>query len=367
MRSGFTTGSCSAAGAKAAAYMLLSGKKLDKISLVTPAGIKYEPELTAVEISESQVSCGVYKDSGDDPDVTNGALILAKVWCDNYSEERVDSVVTIHGGKGVGVVTKPGLDQKVGEAAINSVPRSMIENGILEVARFFDYHGDWHVEISVPNGEELAKETFNGRLGIEGGISILGTSGIVEPMSQAALIATIKLDIHQQAILGSDGLVISPGNYGRDFLKNTLHYDIDRSVKCSNFIGDTLDIAVDEGFERLVLVGHIGKLVKVAGGMMNTHSKEGDCRMEILSSVFIKHGGSLSGAKDILNQVSTEEAVKVIEREGLLGECMDEVVERICSYMKKRVNGRLDIDVIVFSNELGILGKSKGADRWFTL
>lgn len=365
MRSGFTTGSCSAAAAKAAAYMLITGTKLEEVTITTPAGVEYRPSLTNISITEDYVVCGIVKDSGDDPDVTNGALILAKVWCDDHSEAYKESTVTITGGVGVGIVTKPGLDRKVGEAAINSVPRAMIESQVLEVARLLDYHGSYKVEISVPDGEELAKKTFNGRLGIEGGISILGTSGIVEPMSQAALIATIKLEAHQLYLYNQEVIVVSPGNYGRDFLKNELGYDIDRSVKCSNFIGQTLDIAVEEGFKSFVLVGHIGKLVKIAGGMMNTHSKEGDCRMELLSAIFIKNGGDVEGARAILDMVTTEEAVKVIDRAGLLKVCMQDMVERICYYMEKRVNKCLSVDVIVFSNELGILGESKGAKRWF--
>ena len=307
MRYGFTTGSCAAAAAKAAAYMLITGKIKNEIEIETPKGIRYHAEITDIRRSETAVSCAVIKDGGDDPDITTGAHIVAAVSrIDGGIQQKEPSVhrqkstmdgsmqqkgqsahlqrIVIDGGYGVGRVTKPGLDQPVGNAAINHVPREMIEKEVREVCALTDETADLLVEISVPEGETIAAQTFNPRLGITGGISILGTSGIVEPMSSRALLETIRVELNQKRAMGYSIVAVSPGNYGLDYMKRTYGYDLDKSVKCSNFIGDTIDMAVENGFEAMLLTGHIGKLIKVAGGIMNTHSQEGDCRMELITS-----------------------------------------------------------------------------------
>ena len=258
MRYGFTTGSCAAAAAKAAAYMLLSGNEKKQITIETPKGILFDAVIVDIARAENAVSCGVVKDGGDDPDITTGAHICAKVGFAHTDGEQLQEsgqpYIDIKGGTGVGRVTKPGLDQPVGNAAINHVPREMIEKEVLEVCRLFDYRGGLDVEISVPQGEELAEKTFNPRLGIIGGISILGTSGIVEPMSSQALLDTIRVELQQKYAQGMTIAAVSPGNYGLDFMKRAYGYDLDASVKCSNFIGDTIDMAIDIGFERMLLV-----------------------------------------------------------------------------------------------------------------
>lgn len=382
MRYGFTTGSCAAAAAKAAAYMLLSGRIKTEITIETPKGIPYTARILEISRSEREVSCAVEKDGGDDPDITSGALIFAKAAFDSAHEMSVTTnnrriiqenelprhaQVIIDGGQGVGRVTKPGLDQPVGNAAINHVPREMIEREVLQVCQVMDYRGTLFVEISVPEGEKLAEKTFNPRLGIVGGISILGTSGIVEPMSTQAILDTIRVELRQQRALGREEVVISPGNYGLDFLKNTYHYDLDKSVKCSNFIGLTIDMAVEEGFKRLLLAGHIGKLIKVAGGIMNTHSQEADCRMELLTAFAVKCGVNAKDAGKILECVTTEEAVRILQECGKCREVMDYAMERILFYLDKRAQGKLAIECIMYANEFGALAKSKEAEAWFTL
>ncbi len=365
LRKGFTTGSCSAAAAKAALYMLLSGSEKNRISIETPAGITFDTDIVDIERTLDYVSCAVIKDGGDDADITTGAHIVAKVHIEPKESEPASIVIT--GGKGVGKVTKPGLDQKVGEYAINHVPREMIEKETLEVAGLFDFHGKVYVEISVPEGEKLAEKTFNPRLGIVGGISILGTSGIVEPMSMRALLDTIRVELNQRRALGFDAVAVAPGNYGVDFMKATFDYDLDKSVKCSNFIGDTIDIAKELGFKKLLLTGHIGKLIKVSGGVMNTHSMYGDCRMELLSAAAILSGVSAKGAKAILEQVTTEEAIKVIRDEGLLEQTMDIVMEKVMYHLKKRAGDELEIECMIYATELGLLAASEGAKEllWY--
>lgn len=367
MRYGFTTGSCAAAAAKAAAYMLLTGREKTKITIETPKGIPYTAQILRICRKEREVSCAVEKDGGDDPDITTGALICAKVSLPQEEGREALARVVIDGGFGVGRVTKPGLDQPVGNAAINHVPREMIEREVLQVCQVLDYCGSLAVEISVPEGEHLAERTFNPRLGIVGGISILGTSGVVEPMSTQAILDTIRVELRQQRALGREDVVISPGNYGLDFLKNTYHYDLDKSVKCSNFIGLTIDMAVEEGFKRLLLAGHIGKLIKVAGGIMNTHSREGDCRMELLTAFAVKCGVAAVDADKLLSCVTTEEAVRILDECGRRQEVMDYAMERILFYLEKRAQGKLAIECIMYANDFGALAKSKEAEEWFTL
>ena len=305
------------------------------------------------------------KDGGDDPDVTTGAYIYASVRIlhsdtSALCKKRQDLVIiNIDGGDGVGRVTKPGLDQPVGNAAINHVPREMIEKEVGEVCELLDFKGTLDITISVPKGKELAERTFNPRLGIVGGISILGTSGIVEPMSSQALIDTIRVELRQRYSFGYDYVAVAPGNYGLDFMKESYGYDLDRSVKCSNFIGETIDMAADMGFKRMLLTGHIGKLIKVAGGIMNTHSREADCRIELLTAFAFKCGVEPEYIKRIMDSLTTEEALAALKESGRLYEVMDYAMERICFYLDKRAKGRLGIDCIMYSNEFGELAKSR--------
>ena len=390
MRYGFTTGSCAAAAAKAAAYMLITGKIKNEIEIETPKGIRYHAEITDIRRSETAVSCAVIKDGGDDPDITTGAHIVAAVSrIDGGIQQKEPSVhrqkstmdgsmqqkgqsahlqrIVIDGGYGVGRVTKPGLDQPVGNAAINHVPREMIEKEVREVCALTDETADLLVEISVPEGETLAAQTFNPRLGITGGISILGTSGIVEPMSSRALLETIRVELNQKRAMGYSIVAVSPGNYGLDYMKRTYGYDLDKSVKCSNFIGDTVDMAVEMGFQKMLLTGHIGKLIKVAGGIMNTHSREADCRMELLTAFAIREGVSADIAAEILDCVTTEEAVRILNKTGKTQQIMDYAMERICYYLDKRAKGKMKIDCIMYANEFGELARSKEVKEWFTL
>lgn len=369
MRYGFTTGSCAAAASKAAAYMLLTGKRKTEITIETPKGIPYTAQLIDIVRNEKEVSCAVEKDGGDDPDITTGALIYAKVSYGELplKEKQGSPQIVLDGGVGVGRVTKPGLDQPVGNAAINHVPREMIEKEVLQICSLVDYRGSLMVEIFVPEGENLAEHTFNPRLGIVGGISILGTSGIVEPMSDQAILDTIRVELNQRKAQGFDHVVVSPGNYGLDFMKRTYGYDLDKSVKCSNFIGNTIDMAVELGFQKMLLTGHIGKLIKLSGGIMNTHSKEGDCRMELLVSSAVKCGVEVKYLNQILECVTTEEAVRILTECGKRQEVMDYAMERIRYYLNKRSKGKMKIDCIMYANEFGELAKSEEASEWFSL
>lgn len=377
MRYGFTTGSCAAAASKAAAYMLLTGNKKESISIMTPKGILFHARILEIIRTEQEVTCAVEKDGGDDPDITTGALIYSTVRFRTSSEKIMEEEfpeknklreknnrIFIEGGKGVGRVTKPGLDQPVGNAAINHVPREMITKEVQEVCTLTDFSGDLDIIISVPEGEQLAEQTFNPRLGILGGISILGTSGIVEPMSAQALLDTIRVELNQKKAQGYEIAAVSPGNYGLDYMKRTYQYDLDQSVKCSNFVGDTIDMAIEIGFSKMLFTGHIGKLVKVAGGMMNTHSREGDCRMEILTAAAVKNQVPYAVLEDILQCVTTEEALRKLDACGKKEAVMQDLLKKICFYMNKRAEGKMQIEVILYSNDFGELAKSDGAESF---
>ena len=361
MRYGFTTGSCAAAAAKAAAYMLLTGRRKHEITITTPKGILYHAKIEEIRCTEYSVRCAVRKDGGDDPDITTGTLIFAEVSVQEKVKEQGEPRIFITGGEGVGTVTRPGLDQPVGSAAINHVPREMITREVQEVCALTDYAGSLLVEISVQGGEELAQKTFNPRLGIVGGISILGTTGIVEPMSSQALLDTIHVELKQKREEGYRFAAISPGNYGMEYMKRAYGFDLDRSVKCSNFIGKTMDMVGELGFEAVLLTGHIGKLVKLSGGIMDTHSREADARMELLMAAAYRAGCAPDTLGKILDCLVTEEALSYIAKDGCLAAAMAVLMEKILFYLRKRVKENLRVECILYANGYGELARSDGA------
>lgn len=355
LRCGYTTGSCAAAAAKASALMLLSGMKIDKISLMTPKGILLELDIKDPKIGFDYAECAVKKDSGDDPDVTNGILIYAKV-------QKFASGIIIDGGKGVGRVTESGLDRKVGEAAINTVPRKMIENAVKEIAEKYDYDGGFKIVITVPEGEKIAEKTYNPRLGIIGGISIIGTSGIVEPMSAKAVVETIRTEESMIKAQGRKNLLITIGNYSGTFLKEHLP-DLNKTVKCSNFIGDAIDCAVEFGFERVLIIGHAGKLVKLGAGIMNTHSSNADGRMEVLITCGLLAGADIQTLKLIYKCITVDDALEILKAVGLLEKTLKVLMDKIQFYLNAKVKNKLEIGALMFSNKYGLLGKTIDAER----
>lgn len=350
LRFGYTTGSCAAAAAKAAAYMLLSGEVLTQVSLLTPKGVTLYLDIEHITRETDSVSCAVIKDSGDDPDITDGVYVYARVG-------RISGqALLLKGGQGVGTVTRKGLDQSIGEAAINRVPRQMILEAVREQRTAFEYTQGLEIRISIPNGEALAAKTFNPRLGIVGGLSVLGTSGIVEPMSEKALTDTIYLEMKVLKENGHDWCYLVPGNYGSDFLKETLQYDGSLAVKCSNYIGEAIDFAVALHMKGILLIGHIGKLVKAAAGVMNTHSRQADCRMEVLAAHAAMKGATALEARRLMNCATTTEALELLRSQGRLSQVMETVSERIEYHLQVRAGNTVEMGAIVFSKEDGILG-----------
>ena len=360
LRCGYTTGSCAAAASKAATAMLLSGVPVEEIALMTPKGILLHLLVEDIKIekeddgSVSQVTCAVRKDGGDDPDATNGILVYSRV------RKIPEQEVCIDGGIGVGRVTKPGLNQPVGNAAINSTPRAMITEGVLEMCAKEGYTGGIDVEISIPEGVEVAEKTFNPRLGIVGGISVLGTSGIVMPMSEEALIRSIGVEMGLHHSNGADYLVITPGNYGETFSHNMEGLDLTYEMKCSNFVGETIDLAEEMGIKGILFIAHIGKFIKVSGGIMNTHSRNADCRAELMATAALRSGADLQEALRILETNTTEEALDVLAEchEGLYEATMREVCRRVQFYLNNRCKGAMNVGAILFSSVRGKLGET---------
>lgn len=363
LRCGYTTGACAAAAAKAAAELLLCGHAKKTVSIDTPKGVPLTLDVLNPVLLGGRASCAIKKDSGDDPDITNGILVYAAV-------EKIPSGVEIDGGEGVGRVTQPGLNQPVGAAAINSVPRSMIHKACGEAAAQYGYTGGFSVVVSIPGGQELAKRTFNPRLGIEDGISVIGTTGIVEPMSDAALIKTIQLELSVRAAARRKAAFLAPGNYGEDFSRTVLGLDVTEQVMCSNFIGEALDAAVRSGFRQILLVGHIGKLVKLGIGMMNTHSAYGDGRMETLAACAVMAGAEPGTLREVLSSVTTDAALMALYRAGMLPGAMEVLGNRIDATLHRRVPDGIEVGFICFTNtpELrGVLTKSENAERLMEL
>lgn len=368
LRFGITTGTCAAAAARAAALHLLLRQSADKgndvIEICTPGGMVVNVPVSEVSVSEKSCQYMVVKDSGDDPDVTDGAEIFAAV-------ERIDAScmrerpvfhsehfnnLYLDGGKGIGRVMKEGLEQSIGQAAINTVPREMIFQAVGEVCLLAEYSSPLLITISIPAGVELAERTFNPRLGIEDGISVLGTSGIIEPMSEKAIVDTIELEIKQLAKQGVKHLLVTPGNYGQAYASQYLGLNMEQSVKCSNYIGETIDLAVSYGMEHFLLVGNIGKLAKLAAGIMNTHSRVADGRCEIFAVHTILCGGTGEMAQTLMNCVNTDEMLKYLVEWNLKEAVVGSICNKIEEHMKYRIGDKMQSAVVLFSEKLGFLG-----------
>jgi cobalt-precorrin-5B (C1)-methyltransferase len=349
LKTGVTTGLCAAAAAKAATMTLLSPNAVRHITVKTKTGVLINFDVTDTLRENGIAKCAVKKDAGDDPDITNGLKVFAAV------SKTSTKGIEIDGGDGIGRITKPGLRVAPGKAAINPVPMEMVNSAITEACALFSYTGGIKVIISIPGGAAIAKKTMNERLGIIGGLSILGTTGIVEPMSDRAIIETIKAEIDVQTASGKTSLIITPGKYGYEFAEKTLGINMEEAIKCSNFIGETLDYACVKGIEKITLIGHAGKLVKLAGGIMNTHSNVADCRMEIISAHCALAGADTRTVKQIMDSVSVEAAMKVMDEVGLNDRVWKNIGQKIGFHLRERVRGSIVVEYIVFNLERGVL------------
>jgi cobalt-precorrin-5B (C1)-methyltransferase len=426
MRYGYTTGTCAAAAARAAADILLGGaREREWVEVRTPQGRMLRLVPKDISSTGAAVSCAVRKDAGDDPDVTNGILVYARV------EKNGGKEIIIEGGQGVGRVTKPGLDAPPGAAAINRVPLRMIRENVSEVCARYGFREGLTVTISIPDGEAIARRTFNPQLGITGGLSILGTSGFVEPMSDDGFIGAIRAEYSVLHAAGEHKVIITPGNYGKDFLaahaaslgfkgegqlpdggrheagrcQTLANYgsslepdggfnhgphrqeeDISNekplwsvvnngAVKCGNFIGESLDMAAEFGFTSVLIVGHIGKLIKLVTGNFNTHSKYGDGRLEILAAYAGCEGVEKEVIMEILECATTEHAIELLVE----AKCWDAVLSRVLGAIQakldhrcvtqcvsqcvSRCGGKIRAGAVLFSSVMGLLGCTPAAEQ----
>lgn len=355
LRLGFTTGTCAVLAAKAATRMLITQKLSNNETYLTPYGLPVAVSVVNATFDGSRACASVIKDSGDDPDITDGIEIRV---CVSHSSHRGIEII---GGKGIGRVTLPGLMIAEGEAAINETPRNEITRVLTELCDSLNCKDGLLVQIEAVGGEELAERTFNPRLGIKGGISIIGTTGVVEPKSVQALKDSIFLEINQKAALGYRDLLLTFGNYGSRFISKNYETLEVPQVSCSNYLGDTLDYLQTTTFERVLLVGHFGKIVKVAAGIMDTHSRVADGRLETITAHAAKQGVSPAVAEELLNCPTTEAALCILANEAILQDTIESITVSIERQLKYRSGKHYDLEAIIFDNNFDFLAGTAGS------
>ena len=418
LRCGYTTGTCAALAAQGAVRFLLTGSWKETEEIMTPKGIPVCVSLEEKTSGADWAECAVRKDAGDDYDVTNGILVYARAEFvkdknfyqkvqmshlessesgaagekenpglrledgsqqekekpDQQNAESSETLIEIDGGIGIGRVTKPGLDQPVGAAAINSVPRKMIRDAVYALLEEAGEFLPVSITISVPAGVEAAKKTFNPVLGIEGGISVLGTSGIVEPMSEEALVETIRTHLNVLRAEGRKWVIAVPGNMGAGFLKGYLTEQNKTSVgsmeafmnslvTMSNFVGRTIDITAELGFSGIMIAGHMGKLVKIGNGIMNTHSREADGRMDTMLSCALSAGTEdLELLRKIQGSNTTDEVMDHLKQAGILDDTIKVFLKRAAWHLAHRSRAEVKTGMIVFGTKGEYLGETEDAD-----
>ena len=352
LRYGYTTGSSATAATKAALMYLLDDSKHDipEVTIKLPSGNPLTISVNSLEKKENSVLASVIKDGGDDPDVTHGLEIYSKV------SLRNDLKINIFGGIGVGKVTKKGLPVAPGNSAINPVPLKMIRETVEEMLPE-GFGAD--VEISVPKGEETAKKTLNAKLGIIGGISILGTTGIVKPMSEESWKASLAIELKMALENAGNGEAIFLfGNRGKQYLSDNFDDNTSQTIVISNFVGYMFDRACEFEAKKIYFIGELGKFVKVAGGIFHTHSRVSDAKMEILTANALLVEESTENMKKIMSSNTTEEATKYIEKTevySLLAEKAKQKCEEYC----RRNGWELEVETLIISAEKEVLGNSR--------
>ena len=386
-RRGYTTGSCATAVSKAAVYMLLTNEKIDTVNIDTPKGIYLSIPVVSSEIKKNEDTgeiysiCSVEKDGGDDIDATNGIEIFAKAtWVYEDEIDKSEKNFSFEGdgfcvfsGDGVGIITKKGLSVEPGRPAINPVPQKMIakevesilkasgENVLNDKNSLDNRKKVIKITIFIPKGEEVANKTFNPRLGIVGGISIIGTSGIVEPMSDDGWKKSLSIELNMKKELGMDKIILVPGNHGESFISDRIGEN-SSVVRTSNFLGYMLMEAKRMGFKKILLAGHIGKFIKLSAGIFNTHSKVADARNEILIANLALMGASTELVRKIDSCLTTEEATDIVYENGF-GEVFDIICEKCKKRAEMHVDYEIEIEVFIFKMDKTVLGKSKNAEE----
>lgn len=351
-RKGYTTGSCATAAAKVAALMVLRQQVINQVSIVTPSGVTLRLNVEQPLICGQQASAAIRKDGGDDVDATHGMLIFAQVTLNDSGS------ISIVGGEGVGTVTRKGIGLPVGSSAINRTPLHTIEEAVREV---IGPERGAEIVIFAPEGEERAQKTYNGRLGILGGISIIGTTGIVTPMSEESWKRSLALELEMKRAQGITSVILVPGNHGERFVQEQMQLNGDRVVTMSNFVGYMLQEAQRLGFHRVVLVGHLGKLIKVAAGIFHTHSHIADGRMETLVTRLALMGAPRELLQAVFECSTTEAAMELIEQQGWQA-VYNDIAQAICARINQMLRFAvqpLQCDAVLFSFDNIVLGSSR--------
>ena len=374
-RRGYTSGSCACGATKAALIMHLEKRNINEVRIGTPKGVDLDLKIDNISRGKDWVQCSVKKDGGDDIDATHGMDIFARlelVQADQVPDFRSDldsDYLFITSGQGIGRVTKKGLDIRPGRPAINRVPLNMILKVVQEILDeagldIYDYLGGRKILVTIfaPQGQEIAKKTFNSNLGIEGGISIIGTTGIVDPMSDEGWKKALSAELAIKRAEGRETIILVPGNIGRDIMAKSYGADLDGIVKMSNFIGYMLMETKRLGFKRVIVGGHIGKLIKLSGGITNSHSRVADARREIMVANLALLGAPLELLKEVDACLSTDAMVDIIRKAGysqVFKVLADKAASKAKVYMRLGQEDHIDIEVYLFSMDGSLLGKSQ--------
>lgn len=362
LKGGYTTGACLAAGAKAGAMIMQGEDPGDRVDIVALDGTPLQIPIASVELLAQGVKVEIIKDAGDDPDITNGTSVF--ITFSFLTQEQLQPVygqsilykqILFEAGQGIGHATKPGLSLAVGEPAINPGPRQLVYNSIKDII------GDkaCMVRVDIPAGTELATKTLNPVLGIEGGISVIGTTGVLRPMSEEAFKNSLVPQIEVAKAAGFTTQIFVPGKIG-ERIATSWGLPTEAMVQTSNFIGFMLEAGADHGLERILLFGHIGKLAKVAAGVFHTHNRVGDARLEVLAAYSAAQGMPAEGVQRILQAVTTEEALPVIEEYGL--QSVYQVIAARASYRAERLLfNRLQVGTVLVTLQGKLLGMDEKA------
>ncbi len=359
LKYGITTGACAAAAAKAA-VLALTATCVDRVVIPTPIGIRFEIPVKACKKTGDSAVASVIKNSGDDIDVTNGIEIIATVKLTD------DGQISITSGEGVGKVTKPGLQVPVGDPAINPMPRKMITDAVKEA---LPEGKGAQVIVLVPEGAKVAEKTQNAKLGVVGGISILGSTGVVKPLSQEACRRSLVPQIEVALAGGYERVFFVPGNIGERIAKQLFKIPDTQIVQTGDYVGFMLEKAAEKGVKEIVFLGHSGKLVKLAAGIFNTHYRMGDARNEVIAAYAASAGADTNTVRNILQSNTTEEATELLNKINLVKATYDEIAKRIHARISDRIQNKIKVSVIIVSMEGKILGmdeNARGLEPWLS-
>jgi len=353
LRTGFTTGSCATASSKAGVLAIINQKRIEQTNIILPKRSRLDIQINSCEFTENSAICSVIKDGGDDPDVTHGAKIFVNIELTNNVGE-----IEIDGGEGVGRVTKPGLGLEIGSAAINPTPKKMILENIMEVGRKLLEKNGIKIKVSVPKGKELGPKTDNPRIGIMGGISILGTSGIVIPYSTASFAAAIRQQISVVNTMNDDSVVLTTGGRSEDFAREIIELPDHSFIQMGDFSGYTIKQCAKQGLKKAYVAGFIGKLAKMAAGVKQTHVKGGKVDMKFLSELAKRCNAKSETISKILG-ANTARNVQEIIMEDKVDGFFDEVTKEACNQMRQHSEERIPVEVILFDFDGKVLSRDK--------